>query len=108
MPAGTLRGRARRVFRQPGTALCAAAALLGVVIRWSLRVWITPYVDGSLWIYGAQGVYDWPGRAAKESWRPWPCWSWARRFRWQAGWVEWVRLTLAAYWISMFAIFSVL
>src|ERR1700722_18726451 len=36
VPVRTLRSRIRRVFRQPGTALCvaAAAALLGVVTRW--------------------------------------------------------------------------
>ena len=39
--------------------LIAVAALLGVVIRWSLRAWITPYVDGSLWIYGAQILFEW-------------------------------------------------
>jgi hypothetical protein len=49
-PVRTLRERIRRVFRRPGTALClaAATALLGVMIRWSLRAWMVPFVDGSL------------------------------------------------------------
>jgi len=33
--------------------------MLGVATRWSLRAWITPYVDASLWVYGASVLYEW-------------------------------------------------
>jgi hypothetical protein len=110
VPARTLRERTRRLSREPGTALCAAAAvaLLGVVIRWSLRAWVTPYVDGTVWIYGAQVLYQagaWCGLAVMASMAPLIL---SRRFRHPVGWIECMRLALAVYWLTLFIIFSVL
>jgi hypothetical protein len=110
VPVRTLRGRIRRVFRQPGTALCAAAAaaLFGVVTRWSLRAWIAPYVDGSLWIYGAQILYESARTCGLGIMAVLALLVLGGRLRRLVGWIEWMRLALAAYWLTMFLIFSVM
>jgi hypothetical protein len=109
VPARTLRERARRVFRQPGTALCVAVAavLLGVMTRWSLRAWITPYVDGSMWIYGASILYEWAKSGGLGVVAAMVLLILAGRLRLPVGWIEWLRLVVAAYWLVMFLIFSV-
>jgi hypothetical protein len=47
VPVRTVRERTRRVSRRPGTALCltAAAALLGLMVRWSLCAGTGPLAD---------------------------------------------------------------
>ena len=110
MPARTLRERARRVSRQPGMALCiaAAAALLGVLIRWSLRAWITPFVDGSLWIYGAWILYEWAKTCGLGVVAAMALMIVGGRLCRPVGWIEWVRSALAAYWLAVFLIFSIM
>jgi len=110
VPVRTLRERTRRVSLQAGTALCAAAtaAMLGVVARWSLRAWITPYVDGSLWVYGASVLFEWGRSAGLGVMAAMALLILGRRLRRQVGWIEWVRLALAAYWLAVFLIFGVL
>ncbi len=110
VPVRTLRERAGRVSRNAGTALCAAAAtaMLSVVTRWLLRAWITPYVDGSLSVYGASVLYEWArscgiGVAAAAA-----LLIMGTRLRRTAGWIEWMRLALATYWLAMFLILSAL
>ena len=47
VPARTFRDRLQPApFQELGTALCAAAAVasLGVVVRWSLRAWLVPFM----------------------------------------------------------------
>ncbi len=108
IPARTLRERAREIARQPGTALCVAAAAssLGVIVRWSLRAWMRPYADGSFWVYGASLLLE--------------CASWcglgviaatvllalSGRFWRQEGWIEWARIAVAGYWLALFLVFS--
>jgi hypothetical protein len=110
VPARTLRERARRVSRQPGMALCiaAAAALLGVLIRWSLRAWITPFVDGSLWIYGAWILYEWAKTCGLGVVAAMALMIAGGRLCRPVGWIEWVRSALAAYWLAVFLIFSIM
>jgi hypothetical protein len=110
VPARTLRERTRRLSREPGTALCAAAAAasLGVVARWSLRAWTTPYADGSPWIYGARILYEWASSCGLAVLAALALLILEAGFRRQVGWIEWVRLTLAAYWLAVFLIFSIL
>src|SRR5262245_19144022 len=109
VPLRTLRERARRLSRQPGTVLCVsvAAASLGVVIRWSLRAWITPFADGSLWIYGAQMIHQWATSCGHGVLAGMALLMMSRRLRPRVDWIECVRLALAAYWLVMFLIFSV-
>ncbi len=108
VPVRTVRVRAGRVSRHAGTALCAAAttAMVSVVTRWLLLAWITPHDDGSLFVYGASVLFEWArscgiGVAAAAT-----LLIMGRRLRLTVGWVEWVRLALAAYWLAMFLIFS--
>jgi hypothetical protein len=110
VPARTLRERSRRLSRQPGTALCAAAAaaMLGVVIRWSLRAWITPFGDAPLWVYGAQVLYHWASWCGLGVVAALALLILGGRLRRQVGWIEWVRLALAVYWLAVFVIFGVL
>jgi hypothetical protein len=110
VPMRTLRERSRRVFRQPGTALCAVAnaAMLGVVTRWSLRAWITPYVGGTLWVYGASVLYDWARSCGLGVVAALALLISGKRLRRQVGWIELVRLALAVYWLAVFVIFSAL
>lgn len=110
IPMRTLRERTRRVSRQPGTALCltAAAALLGVLVRWTLRAWMVPFADGSLWIYGAEVLIEsakWCGLGVGAAL---PLLFLGGRLRRQVRGIEWVRLALAAYWLTVFLIFSAL
>jgi hypothetical protein len=110
VPVRSLRERVRRLSRQPGTVLCVGAAVvsLGVVARWSLRAWITPFVDGSPWVYGARILYEsasWCGLGALAAFAPLIL---EGKFRRRVGWIDWVRFTLTAYWLAMFAIFSIL
>jgi hypothetical protein len=109
VPVRTLRERTRRAYRQPGTALClvASAALLGVLARWSLRAWMVPFVDGSLWIYGACVLADWAKWCGLGVVAALPLLFLGGRLRRQAGWIEWVRLALGAYWLTVFLIFCV-
>ena len=110
VPVRTLRGRVRRVFRQPGTALCAAAVtvLLAVLVRWVFRASFKPYVDGSLWIYVAQIIGEWARTCGLGIMAATALLVLGGRLRLQLGWIEWVRLALAAYWVVLFLIFSVL
>jgi hypothetical protein len=110
VPVRTLRVRTRRVFRKPGTALClaATAALLGVSIRWSLRAWMVPFVDGSLWIYGAWVLLEWARWCGLGVMAAMPLLLLGERLRCRVGWIEWVRLALACYWLTVFFIFSAL
>jgi len=80
--------------------------MLGVVTRWSLRAWITPYVDGSLWIYGASVLYGWAHWCGLGVVSAMALLILGRRLRRQVGWIEWVRLALAGYWLAVFLIFS--
>jgi hypothetical protein len=110
VPVRTLRGRVRRVFRQPGTALCAAAVttLLAVLVRWGLRAWFKPYLDGSLWIYVGQIIYEWARTCGLGIMAAIALLILGGRLRRQLGWIEWMRLALGAYWLAVFLIFSVL
>jgi hypothetical protein len=110
VPVRTLRGRVRRVFRQPGAVLCAAAVtvLLAVLVRWGLRAWFKLYLDGSLWIYVAQIIYEWARTCGLGIMAAAALLVFGGRFRPQFGWIEWARLALAAYWLVLFLIFSVL
>ncbi len=106
VPVRTLRARTRRMTRHPGTALCtaAAAASLGVLARWSLRVWITPYMDGSPFLYGAKILYDWASWCGLGVVAALALLALGGRLRRPTGWIEAVRLTLGAYWLAVFLI----
>jgi hypothetical protein len=82
--------------------------MLGVVTRWSLRAWITPYVDGSLWVYGASVVYEWARSCGLGVVVALALLILGTRLRRQVGWIECVRLALAIYWLAVFLIFSAL
>jgi hypothetical protein len=90
--------------------LCAAAAAasLGVVVRWWLRAWIRPYVDGSPWIYGARILYEWASSCGVGVLAAMALLILGGRFRRPVDWIEGLRLTLAAYWLAVFLIFSIL
>jgi hypothetical protein len=110
VPVRTLRARACRITRQPGTALCAgaAAAFLGVVVRWLLGAWFFPYVDGSSWKYGPRIPYEsasWCGLGVLATLG---VLALGGRVRYVGGTNEWMRLALAGYWLVVFVIFSVL
>jgi hypothetical protein len=106
IPVRTLRARTRRLTRQPGSAACvgAAAATLGVVTRWSLRAWITPYADGSLFVYGARILYEWAAWCGLGVAAALALLALKGCLRTQIGWVEGLRLGLGAYWLVAFLI----
>jgi len=110
VPARTFRDRLRRLSQELGTALCAAAAAasLGVVVRWSLRAWILPYADGSPWTYGARVLFEWGAWCGMVVLVALVLLTLEGRSRRPIGWLEWARLALATYWVAAFLIFSVL
>ena len=67
-----------------------------------------PFVDGSAWIYGAWVLLDsarWCGLAVVAVA---PLLLLSGRPRRRQGWIEWMRLSLAAYWFIVFLVFSTL
>jgi hypothetical protein len=108
VPLRTLRERTRDLFGLAGAALCAAAAVssLAVLIHCLLRVCLTPFVDGSAWIYGALLLYDlvkWGGLGVVAVGG---VLALGGRFHQPRDAVEWVRLGLAGYWVALFVVFS--
>jgi hypothetical protein len=111
VPIRTLRGRVRRAFRQePGTAMCAAATavLLVVVIRWAYRAYVAPHNYPPMWILGEWIFYEWANMCGLGIIVTMALLTLGGKTRCQFGWIEWMRLALAAYWLVLFLIFSVL
>lgn len=110
VPLGTFRARAHRFPRYPGTALCAAAAFgsLVILIRWSIRAWINPYADGSLFVYGAAIFRDWGSWCGVAVGAVLVLLVLSGQIRRQVGWAEWVRLDLGIYWLAMLFVFGLM
>jgi hypothetical protein len=110
IPIRTLQERVRRLIEQPGTALCigVAGATLGVMTRWSLRLWLRPFRDGSPFIYSARLLYDSASWNALGIAAILPLLVLSGRFQRPTEWAEGVRLALVVYWVITFLLLSIL
>lgn len=104
IPVRGLRTRARRPIRQPDMAasLGAAAVMLGVAVRWTLRAW--PYVHASAFTHGTLILYDWGTSCGLGVTTALSVQVACRRLRPRPDGFEGLRWLLAGYWVTLFLI----